>query len=436
MKRTPSLLYNLLIDFFILACISIPLFPNQNLDRIVAVVEDKIILESELEAYAQLFFSERKKAGEIQSENVVTESFKTQVLEMMINEEVLLAEAREESIVVDQARVEALLKQQVDQFIYQAGSKGQLENLLLEQGLTFAQLKNKLRKQLEEQYLKQVLQEKIKTKIQISKLVVEQFYQKYRDSLPIQGESVHLSHLMIKITPSQNREEEVLNKIKEIEAESRQGKDFGELAKKFSEDPSTKEGGGDLGFFRRGDMVREFETAAFILKENEISHPIKTQYGYHLIQLIERKGESIRARHILLGVAPSENEEKETEKLAFSARQDIARGLDLAQVIDRLKKEKRAEAEGGTLGWIQVQDLDPRYKSVIDTLKVGNVSDPFKIEKAFHLFRLSQRLPQRTLNLEEDWEKISNAATNEEIRIRFQKKLEEWRKKFYVNIRL
>jgi len=408
------------------------------IDRIVAIVEDQPILQSELNTYTNMVLMERQRLGtldlDVQDQEAV-KAFQEGVLTLMINEEILLAQARAESLTLDSDRIKKQLQAQIENITLQAGSKISLERALLQEGLTYSKFKQNMKKQLENQFLKTMLRDKIKLKVHLTKNEVEQFFSTYQESLPIQPNSVKLSHIMIKIKPHKDRELLAKEKIQAVLEKARAGEDFAALAKKFSEGP-TAENGGDLGFFKKGDMVLPFERAAFSLNVGEVSDLVKTVFGWHIIKLEERKGNQILVRHILLKVEPSVEDEAQVVAQLQTIFAEIQNGLDFGEAAQKYSEDERSKDKQGEMGWLAEKDITPEIKAGIDSIGSNGLSKPTKVKGAYHLFKVVAREAERKLSLAEDWELISNAATNEEIRKRLEKKMKVWREKFFVDIRL
>jgi hypothetical protein len=224
------------------------------------------------------------------------------------------------------------------------------------------------------------------------------------------------------------------------------GEDFAALARELSDDPGSARAGGDLGFASRGTMVPEFEAAAMRLKPGEISKPVETDFGYHLIQLIERRGNEFHARHILKRPNFTEVDFEEAEDFLDSLRTMI---LEDSLVFEKVAKENSDDDDtsgsGGFLidgtgsSKVSVEDLDPVVFFTIDTMQVGDISRPIRYrmpdgKEAVRILYYKDRISPHQANLKEDYQKIQLAALNEKKQIALNEWFEEAKNEVFIQI--
>lgn len=415
--------------------IGTPSSAQQLLDRIVAVVDDEIILLSELKLQLQLARWEQQMASP--KTRTQTEELKRELLERMIDDRVLLAKAKEDSIEVRRSEVKKALTAQIEELTDRFGSKEALNAQLESQGLNLGELKRRYRRDIRDQLLKEKLMRTKMAGINVSRREVEEFYKTHRDSLPKQEEAIKISHILLRASPGEEVVARALEKIRAILEDVRSGADFAELARKYSEDQATAENGGDLGFFRRGDFgLPKFEEVAFSLQPGEVSDIVKTRLGYHLIKLEEKRGDQIRVRHILVKAMPTEKDKEGIKQRIERLREKILAGEDFATVAREYSEDAKTRAKGGELGWFLVEQIPPQFKPIITDLKVGEVSQPVRSSLGYHLIRLDDRQEHRRLTLDRDWETVENLARQEKVRREFERWLKELREEIYVDVRL
>ncbi len=405
---------------------------QQPLDRIVAIVGDHIILQSELVQYS---FSLAAQLGiDPQREPEKVERLRQQTLENLIVQKVLLEKAKEDSVTVSDAQVDAFLEQQVQEMEQQLGSRERVEEYF---GMSLRQLKREFRKDVEERLVVETLQNKKAQEIHISRREVEEFYEAYKDSLPEVKESVKISHILRPIEPSTNADEVARRRIEEIKRRLENGESFEELAKQYSEDPGSAARGGDLGMMERGDLVREFEEVAFALNPGEISDIVKTRFGYHIIKLEEKLGEKIHPKHILIRLDSSREDELATIKRMEVIKQKIESGeMTFEEAAKKYSKDEQTAEKGGDLGWFQIDQFQVEaFRKAIEGLDVGQISDPVKTRFGYHLVRLDARRPPRKLDIQQDWEQIEAWALNLKRQRQFQKWVDELKKNIYIEIK-
>jgi len=418
-------------------CISVFFFlgfsalAQEALDGVLAVVGDEIILKSELEQTAQFYALQLGLNPYTQKEKM--EQLKKEILENLINERVLLAKAKEDTIQVDDRKVEAELENRIQALIQQVGSKERLE---AQWGAPISKIKRDNREQVGKMLLvREVLNQKFKN-VQVSRKEVERFYESIRDSLPEKKPSVRLSQILITIRPGAASRESALEKIRAIQQRIKAGEDFAELARQYSEDPGTAKRGGELGFVERGSFFQSFEEAAFRLEPNEVSEIVETPVGFHLIQMIERRGDKINVRHILIRVEKGPQDEIDAKAKIDEIYQRAISGEDFRKLVKECSEDSVTKEKGGDLGWFTPDEIQiPEFRQVIDTLEVGEVSAPFRTQFGFHIVKLEEKREARKYNLTEDYEDFKARA----LELKLQKLREEWieelKKNIYIEIK-
>jgi peptidyl-prolyl cis-trans isomerase SurA len=408
-----------------------PLGSQEVLDGIVAIVGDQIILRTELlqttQGFAlQMGLNPTTQAGEI-------EKLKKDVMQNLINEKVMLIKAKEDTIVVEDQQVESALEARIDNLIQQLGSKEKVEAYF---GIPIKKIKRDYREDVREQLIIQTLQQEKLREVQISRREVEDFYVTMKDSLPKKKPMVKLRHILLQIVPGEGARKRALSQIREIQKQLLNGADFEELARTYSEDPGTASRGGNLGFVERGTLFQEFEEAAFQLEPNEVSDVVETSVGFHLIQMVERRGDKIHVRHILIRLDTSESDETVTYQKAEEIRDRLMSGEDFGELAKALSDDQSSRDTGGDLGWLPIEELQiEAFKNVVDTLEEGEVSQPFKTQFGIHIVKLEGRQKERAIALNDDYDQIREWALN----VKRQKVLNDWleelKKDIYIEVK-
>ena len=408
-------LINLLIGIFLLAgtARAEPIL----LDQIIAVVDDKIVLRSDVENKLRMELIGRgidvRTVPQAELENM----FNT-VLENEIQRNLLLVRAREDSIEVDDERVEEMVRAQVRQFKEQFGTAAFAEELK-KAGLTERQMRDKFREQFRNQYLERSMYEMLAQQVSVSPRDIKEFQEKYR-----RGESnvVSLSHIFVEPTASTEQQDKIRPQAEAVLERIRSGEDFAALAKEYSQDPGSASQGGDLGFFGRGTMVPAFEDVAFGLKVGEVSGLVQSQFGFHIIRVEEISGDQVRARHILFLL---QKDEKAGQQKAMALYQQIQDGADFAELAREHSDYEETASRGGLLNNYPKSELPAEFADVVRALKPGEVSLPVKMEGGWNLFRVN-----------DDATALEQIAKEERLQELFREKLAETRAKLYVDVRL
>ncbi len=383
------------------------------IDGVVAIVGANIIMKSDIEnQYLQ-----------IRSQGSITGSathIKCQILENMLFQKLLLNQAEFDSVQVTDSQVESEMDRRMRYFINMAGSPEKLEETYQK---SIVEIKNEMRDIIREQMKTEQTQQKITKDVTITPSEVKAFFRRIpKDSIPDINSEFEVG-MIVKIPAIGDAEKaEVKNKLIALKERVAKGDDFSTLAILYSEDPGSSKKGGELGLFKRGEMRPEFEGAAFKLKPGEVSDVVETEDGFHLIQMIERRGDYINVRHILM--------QPKVSPLSLSAARIK---LDsVATLIDN-KKMKFDEAvlkysddpsknNGGMMinpatGTTRFESgqMDPKVFFVVDKLKVGEISAPvlFKSERGkeeYRIYLLKERTNPHKANLEQDYAKIHQWA--------------------------
>jgi len=401
-------------------------FSQEVLDRVVAVVDNEIILQSELEFQASLFASQR-------GIDPKSEGLKEQILKQMIDEKLVYAQAELDTIEVTDEEISQQIDYQINVFQQQYGSIANIEQMY---GMGIDQIKRELRDDVRKNLMVQRLREKNFAFLEASRREIEEFFETYKDSLGMIPEKLKIYHIF----RNPKATERIKNKAKEL-AQSlldsiKAGAEFGPLAKKYSEDPGSAVQGGDLGFVQRGVFYPEFEAAAFALEEGELSGVVESPVGFHVIRLIERRGESIHTKHILIKIKADEDADLETIQYLSDLRDSVVRGSgDFKELAKTYSEDKETAAFGGDLGTYYLNQLDKHLLDVVSKLKQGEISFPRRLEYAqgtygYHIVYLESRVPQHPASIEEDYTEIKRLADE----MKKQKEYDQWIEKLKGSI--
>ena len=413
---------------------TISLLPAQQIfDGTAAIVGDEIVLISDINALITSYAIQNKI--DITRQPDLYQRLGNEFLERLIDQKLLLIKADEDTILVDDERVEQSLNQQIDYMVQQAGSESRLEEYY---SAPLFKIKNDMRKEISNQMRIGIMREKRFMTMKISRKEVEDFFTTYQDSLPRMKSSVDISHILMQITPSDESVEEAFLKISEIKDQLDNGGDFAELARKYSEDPGSARNGGELGFVSRGTLVKEFEETAFALEPGEISGIVQTQFGFHIIQLLDRQGERINVRHILIQLQPTQEDELAViEKLNALKSTVLNTDTTFEQMALQYSDDPNVQQDKGRLGVFEQGGFQiEEFETAIENLTVGEISQPFKTDFGYHIVKLNDRQGARQYSLEDDWEQIEQWALNNKREKEFSNWLAELRQEIPVVVKV
>ena len=407
-------------------------FSQEVLDRVVAVVDNEIILQSELDFQASLFASQR-------GIDPNSQGLKEQILKSMIDEKLVFAQAELDTIEVTDEEITQQIEYQIQVFQQQYGSLAKIEEMY---GMSIKQIKRELRDDVRKNLMVQRLREKNFAFLEASRREIEGFFETYKDSLGMIPEKLKIYHIF----RNPKATDRIKNKAKEL-AQSlldsiKGGADFGPLAKQYSEDPGSAVQGGDLGFVQRGVFYPEFEAAAFAMEEGELSGVVESPVGFHVIQLIERRGESIHTKHILIKIKADEDADLETIQYLSDLRDSVVRGSgDFKALAKEYSEDKETSAFGGDLGTYYLNQLDKHLLDVVSKLKEGEISFPRRLEYApgtygYHIVYLESRVPQHPASIKEDYSEIKRLADEMKKQKEYDQWIEKLKESIYWEVRI
>ncbi len=383
---------------------------NKNvLDRIIVKVDNYFILKSEVENQYQQYIT----SGQANTPN------RCQILEGLVVNKLMLAKAEIDSVIVEDKRIEAELNSRMEQM---EGQYGSAKNIVEAYGKSIATLKEDLRSSLKEQLTGRKMQDKITDDVKITPKEVAAFFNEIpRDSLPYLPAEVEISHIIRIAKPNKNQKEELYAKLLDFRRRVEKGESFEDLAKVHSEDLGSGKRGGDLGFAKRGAMVAPFEAAALRLKPNQMSDVVESEFGFHLIQLLEIRGQEYHARHILLRPDYQKLDLTEPTKFLDSIRVLVQRdSTTFEKAAKEFSEDKTTQDAGGVImdaangGNRLAYDgtMDPALFFALDSMKVGTVSTPIPYRtddgrSAVRILFFKAKHPPHFANLKDDYQKLS-----------------------------
>jgi peptidyl-prolyl cis-trans isomerase SurA len=402
------------------------------IDKVIAVVDNEIILQSELDFQTAVYASQRgmdPKSPEL----------RRQILNAMIDEKLVYAQAELDSITVTDAEVAQRIEYQLRVLKQQYGSEANIESMY---GMSIEKIKRELRDDVRKNLMVQRLREKNFAVIEASRREVEEFFRTYKDSLGMIPEKLRIFHIFRNPKTTDRLKKQYRDFAQAVLDSIKQGASFEEMAKKYSEDPGSKTYGGDLGFVKKGVFYPQFEAAAFALDVGQLSDVIETPVGYHIIELLERRGESIHTRHILFKFKADESADLDAIEFLTELRDSVVKGVNTFQYYAKTYSEDKETAPfSGDLGTYYINQLDKGLLDVVSKLKQGEISFPKRIDYGqgvygYHIVYLQSRVPQHPPNLEEDYAELKRLADE----YKKQKQYENWvaslRDKIYWEVRL
>ena len=404
-------------------------------DEIIGRVDDYIVLRSELEStYLDILSRGERISG----------NTKCAVLKDLITNKLLVAKAEIDSVIVEDGQVDQELNSRMAILINQVGSEEEIERYY---NKTIAEFKKELFDDIKEQLVVRKMRQEILSDISVSPEEVKDFYESVpKDSLPYFSTQVNVSQIVKIPEVGKEQKDRTKSELLRIRDRVTNGESFEILATLYSQDPGSAQNGGNLGFVGRGVFQPEFEAAVFKLQEGEISLPVETEFGFHLIQLIEKRGNLFNSRHILLQPEFSENDIQKTKNFLDSIKNlAYSDSVTFEELAREFSDDKFTSSFGGYFTDatgsenVLVEELDPVVFFTIDTMDVGQISVPFESRTddgklAYKLIFFKEKIPPHLGNLEEDYQRFRNFTLNRKQGLELDTWFNKSRNEVFINI--
>ena len=411
----------------LLACFG-SLLPAQTvIDEIIASVAGQIITKYDLEYSIQSY---KYQSGIYNIED--EEELRCRILEQLIFQKLLIDQAQLDSIEISEEQITQRIESSIRMQVARAGSVKRLEEAY---GKTLAEIKKDARQVVRDDYLVNQMQQNLTSGINVTYQDVREYYRQIpADSLPMMPVEYEIAVITRIPEVSESEKEALKERLTGYRNRILKGENFSTFARLYSEDPGSASKGGELGFVNRGELYPEFEQVAFDLKPGEISPIVETKAGFHIIRMIERRGDQANVAHILLKPKPSVDSMVRTQHYLDSVATLVRTGGWSFDSAARTFSDDPNKISGGTLinpytassSWTEDQ-LDKSTLYAIKRLKAGECSDavPYVTEEgnqAYRLIYIRNIKPEHIINLTDDYEKVKNAALESQK----QKALTKW----------
>ncbi len=401
-------------------------------DRILAIVGTDVILESDFQYQIQLYARQNQLTQ-------ISPALAQQLFQQLLTEKIILAKADQDSITVTEDEVNRELDNRIKSLIEQFGSEQRVEEVYnMSIGKIKITLKDDLRKKLKGDKLKR---QKFGSGFKASDKEIREFYYSYKDSLPSIGKEYDLYHIFItrKVTEAEKifAKEKALKILDSI----KNGADFSELAKRNSDDSLSALAGGDLGWAKRGSFVKEFEEELYRLKIGEVSNIVETEFGYHIIKSIDKKGDLIKSSHILVAYPKFESSDIESISYLNKIKADIESGtISFEDAAIKYSQDIQTNQKGGHIGLVTVDKLDSNVIEELKVLPKGTIGDPMRIgdkkNYGYELLKYTDIVEAHKLNLEQDYDRIKRYAEYYKENTELEKWINEIKQYIYVDVKL
>ena len=424
------------IAILLFFCTAVVYAQNNVIDKIIAIVGEEIILKSDIENE----FLHEQGQGLISASS----DYRAEILERQLIQKLLLAQARLDSISVTEDEVENEVNSRIQYLMTNIGSRERLETYF---GKNIEEIKSDMRAPIREKLITESMQQHIVDKIRSTPSEVKAFFKKLpKDSLPDVPDKYEIQQIVIKPTVSEAEKERIRDRLRSFREQILNGeKTFSTLAVMYSEDGSSVRGG-ELGYATKSMWVPDFAEAAFSLKPGKISKIIESEYGFHIIQLIDRQGEKINVRHIILQPKVSDTEKQEALNRLDTIRQYITDGkMTFEEAAYYFSTDKKTRNNGGLFADPQTSeariarpDIPGDMAREVNKMKPGEISQPFishtNGQEEYKIVKIKEFYPRHKANLDDDWQNFELMLKREKQMEKLEKWIKEKQADTYIHI--
>ena len=416
--------------FFLIIITTCSMIINaQEIDKIIAIIGDEIVLRSEVENQYLQYISQGVTSNE---------ELRCEILEDLMTQKLLIFSCKQDSISVTKEEIEQEVETRVNYYVDQIGSIEKVEQYFEKD---IYQIKKVLSELVEDQFLIQRMQSSITKDVKITPFDVNEFYEKMdKSELPLIEDRYKLSQIIVKPKMSEDQINKLTERLNAFRKRVLNGEDFKVLAALYSDDPGSANNGGEIGFVSRGTFVPEFEKVAFRLKKGEVSEIVKTNFGYHIIQLIERRGDQVNVRHILLKPKYSSTSLQNARLRIDSIYNKIKNNeISFSQAIKSYSDDDTKNNNGLLINpsngssTYTIAELGSSIKYLIEGLNEDDFTKPVKVESnegsIYRILNVVEKISSHTANLDLDYDFFQTQALN----FKKQEKLDEWIEKRIKN---
>ena len=408
-------------------------------ESVAAIVGNEVIYLSDLEAT----ISDLRRTGN----RTPVDELRCNVLQEMLITKLFIDQARIDSIEVTADVIEGEVNMRINDAIRRAGSEEALVGYF---NKSMIEIRRDIRKSMLEQEVVREVQSKISENLKMTPSGVKRFFNNiHKDSLPVIPARYELRILQIDPPSNEDNKAEARQKLLDLRSQILEGKSFRTLAILYSEDTESAKNGGEIGYMTRGELDKEYANAAFSLTPNTVSRIVESKFGFHIIQLIDRKGELVNTRHILIRpqVKPDQSAKAfaKLDSLANLIRKDSLKFEDAAL---RFSTHKDSRINGGKLvspnpsdrvSWLTLEELNTEMYRKVRDLKIGEISDPFRTtdddnNPVFRIVKIENEIPAHKANLKDDYQILYEAALMDKRQDMYEKWIKNKLEITYIKI--
>ena len=403
------------------------------LDRIVAIVDEEAILQSDLDREIELYRIEKEYNGEtIAGDTAVV---RQEMLARLIESKLIIASARQAEMQVDDSAIEQSVDKKIEQFVEHFGSLANLERELKRSGMTLGDYRNRMGSQLrDQQYLRLVVGKFIRPDIEVLENEVREYYLANLNEMPADPDSLTIANILISVQPSVEVRQAVQAKVKQAQIALTAGRDFADVAHEFSEGPNAARGG-IVGVISPGDLFDEnLDRAVFALDVGAVSEPLVSSRGVHLMRVDSvQEGNRRAVSQVFLPIVVTQADVDEAKTAIDEAYDRVSGSEDFALVAAEVSNDPGSARKGGVLGTFQLTDLSPQFQEALVDIQVGQITEPVVTPSGWYIFKLLSRVDGHMYTYEELKDNLRQMVENEKIETKLGEYVVGLHSRFFVD---
>lgn len=405
------------------------------LERIVAIVDEEMILQSDLDLAVELYQLDRQLAGA--TPEPLTPALRDEVLDSLIENKLVIAAAKQNDMVVEEADIDARVEERVNQLVDQYGGMTNLEQALRESGLTLDDFRFRYANQLRnQQYMRLVVGRFIRPDIEVMENEVEQYYLDHLDEMPAEPDSVSLSSIMVRVQPSADTRRAVQAGVAEAQQALAAGEDFASVARRLSQGPNASRGG-RIGAVKPGDLFdRVLNQTLAELPVGQVSQPVVSSRGVHLL-LVEAEnpdGSKVLSQ-IFYPIEVTEADVAAARQRIMAARERVLGGESFSLVAAEVSEDPVSAASGGIMGTFQLDQLAPGFQDALAGLQPGEVSEPLLTDAGWYVFQVLERTDGHQYTYDELAGELRQYVESQKIEAALATYIDDLRDRYFVEIK-
>jgi peptidyl-prolyl cis-trans isomerase SurA len=402
-------------------------------DRIVAIVDEEAILQSDLDREVELYRLEREYAG--QPVTSVGEDVRRELLDRLIESKLIIAAAKQADMTVDEEAIQQSVEGKIQQFVEHFGSLENLQRELARSGMTLGDYRARMNAQLrDQQYLRLVVGKYIRPEVEVLENEVKEYYLANLAEMPAEPDSVTIANILVAVQPSLEVRQEIQRQVGLVQEALAAGQPFDQVARQYSKGPNAARGG-TIGLVSRGDLFDpNLDRAAFSAQAGQVTEPVVSSRGVHLL-FVEAVGDDGRRAlsQIFFPIEITEADVQGARSTIEAARQRILDGESFALVAAEVSSDPVSARAGGVLGTFQLQDLSTQFQEVLNDAAIGQVTEPVLTPAGWYVFLLQDRVAGHRYTFEELKEDLRQMVEGEKIEKALAEYVAGLKERFFID---